>query len=99
VAVHVDLLRVREPVHLALPVCSRNAADLVKQRFINHGNSACQVGHVVKGEVALMSHLYTSTHIEQGVDDYEPRVVHQLLDFMYAHVSGVLQDAEARFAL
>lgn len=30
-----------------------------------------------------------------GVDDYEPRVVHQLLDFMYAHVSGVLQDAEA----
>lgn len=30
-----------------------------------------------------------------GVEDYEPRVVHQLLDFMYAHVSGVLQDAEA----
>lgn len=30
----------------------------------------------------------------QGVEDYEPRVVHQLLDFMYAHVSGVLQDAE-----
>lgn len=30
-----------------------------------------------------------------GVEDYEPRVVHQLLDFMYAHVSGVMQDAEA----
>ena len=30
----------------------------------------------------------------QGVDEYEPRVVHQLLDFMYGYVSGVLQDAE-----
>lgn len=30
----------------------------------------------------------------QGVEAYEPRVVHQLLDFMYGYVSGVLQDAE-----
>ena len=32
--------------------------------------------------------------VTQGVDAYEPRVVHQLLDFMYGYVSGVLQDAE-----
>jgi transcription initiation factor TFIID subunit 9B len=30
-----------------------------------------------------------------GVEDYEPRVVNQLLDFMYRYVSEVLQDAEA----
>ncbi len=32
--------------------------------------------------------------VMQGVEEYEPRVVHQLLDFMYGYVSGVLQDAE-----
>lgn len=30
-----------------------------------------------------------------GVEEYEPRVVHQLLDFMYGYVAGTLQDAEA----
>lgn len=34
--------------------------------------------------------------LHQGVEAYEPRVVHQLLDFMYGYVSGVLQDAEVR---
>eukprot|EP00208_Stichococcus_sp_RCC1054_P005834 CAMPEP_0206142776 /NCGR_PEP_ID=MMETSP1473-20131121/18155_1 /ASSEMBLY_ACC=CAM_ASM_001109 /TAXON_ID=1461547 /ORGANISM="Stichococcus sp, Strain RCC1054" /LENGTH=186 /DNA_ID=CAMNT_0053537903 /DNA_START=255 /DNA_END=815 /DNA_ORIENTATION=+ len=30
-----------------------------------------------------------------GVQEYEPRVVHQLLDFMYGYVAGILQDAQA----
>lgn len=31
----------------------------------------------------------------QGVKEYEPKVVHQLLDFMYRNVTEVLQVAEA----
>ena len=30
----------------------------------------------------------------QGVTEYEPRVVEQLLNFMYRHVADILQDAE-----
>ena len=30
----------------------------------------------------------------QGIKEYEPRVVHQLLDFMYRNVAEVLQVAE-----
>lgn len=30
----------------------------------------------------------------QGVKDYEPQVVQQLLDCMYRHISDILQDAE-----
>jgi hypothetical protein len=30
----------------------------------------------------------------QGVKEYEPRVVTQLLDFVYRYVTDVLQDAE-----
>ncbi len=32
----------------------------------------------------------------QGVTDYEPRVVEQLLDFLYRYVSETLQDADVR---
>ena len=31
----------------------------------------------------------------QGIKEYEPKVVHQLLDFMYRNVAEVLQVAEA----
>jgi len=31
-----------------------------------------------------------------NVEEYEPRVVQQLLDFMYRHVNEVLEDAEVR---
>ncbi len=34
------------------------------------------------------------THFAQGVKEYEPRVVNQLLDFVYRYVCDVLQDAE-----
>lgn len=34
-------------------------------------------------------------HFLQGIKEYEPRVVHQLLDFMYRNVAEVLQVAEA----
>lgn len=34
----------------------------------------------------------------QGIKEYEPRVVHQLLDFMYRNVAEVLQVAEASTA-
>lgn len=34
--------------------------------------------------------------ILQGVTEYEPRVVEQLLNFMYRHVADILQDAEVR---
>lgn len=30
------------------------------------------------------------------MEEYEPRVVQQLLDFMYRHVNEVLEDAEVR---
>jgi len=30
-----------------------------------------------------------------GIDDYEPRVVNQLMDFMYKYVTDILLDAEA----
>ena len=30
----------------------------------------------------------------QGVQDYEPRVVHQLLNLMYRYASDILQDAD-----
>lgn len=33
-------------------------------------------------------------HMLQGIKEYEPRVVHQLLDFMYRNVAEVLQVAE-----
>lgn len=32
----------------------------------------------------------------QGIKEYEPRVVHQLLDFMYRNVAEVLQVAEVK---
>ena len=32
----------------------------------------------------------------QGVKEYEPRVVHQLLDFMYRNVAEVVQAAEVK---
>ena len=35
----------------------------------------------------------------QGVKEYEPRVVNQLLDFVYRYVTDVLQDAEVGCAL
>lgn len=31
----------------------------------------------------------------QDIQDYEPRVVKQLMDFVYRYISEVLQDAEA----
>lgn len=34
----------------------------------------------------------------QGVSEYEPRVVEQLLNFMYRHVADILQDAEVSLA-
>lgn len=37
----------------------------------------------------------TSTHA-QGVHEYEPRVVAQLLDFVHAYTARVLQDADVR---
>ena len=41
--------------------------------------------------------LTTCTNgIAQNVEEYEPRVVQQLLDFMYRHVNEVLEDAEVR---
>ena len=30
----------------------------------------------------------------QGIQEYEPRVVKQLMDFVYRYISEVLQDAE-----
>lgn len=33
----------------------------------------------------------------QGVTDYEPRVVNQLLNFVYRHVADILLDAEVHF--
>ena len=32
----------------------------------------------------------------QGVRDYEPRVVHQLMDLMYRYTADILQDADVR---
>ena len=32
--------------------------------------------------------------MRQGVSDYEPRVVHQLLNLMYRYASDILQDAD-----
>lgn len=33
----------------------------------------------------------------QGIKEYEPRVVHQLLDFMYRNVAEVLEVAKVKF--
>ena len=43
-----------------------------------------------------MPSTITKLHTAQGVKDYEPRVVNQLLDFAYRYVCEVLQDAEVR---
>jgi hypothetical protein len=32
----------------------------------------------------------------QGVTEYEPRVLNQLVDFVYKYTADVLQDAEVR---
>lgn len=41
-------------------------------------------------DVAMMQQLLRS----MGVEEYEPRVVNQLLDFMYRYSTDVLLDAE-----
>ena len=47
---------------------------------------ACKV---LSSDDRMYSHL-------QGVQDYEPGVTTQLLNFMYRYVSEVLQDAEVK---
>lgn len=42
-------------------------------------------------DVAMMRQLLQS----MGVEDYEPRVINQLLDFMYKYTTDVLLDAES----
>ena len=46
-----------------------------------------QLAHCSKVELAVCCG-------SQGIKEYEPRVVHQLLDFMYRNVAEVLQVAE-----
>lgn len=48
-----------------------------------------------KDNIPKPAHDVINIMKSMGVEEYEPRVVNQLLDFMYRHVSEVLQDAEA----
>eukprot|EP00002_Diphylleia_rotans_P012750 TRINITY_DN2491_c0_g1_i2.p1 TRINITY_DN2491_c0_g1~~TRINITY_DN2491_c0_g1_i2.p1 ORF type:complete len:168 (+),score=41.05 TRINITY_DN2491_c0_g1_i2:51-554(+) len=41
-------------------------------------------------DAKVMAHILQS----MGVEDYEPRVIHQLIEFMYRYLSEVFQDAQ-----
>jgi transcription initiation factor TFIID subunit 9B len=47
--------------------------------------------HDMPGEAITIRKILKS----MGVEEYEPRVINMLLDFMYKYVSEVLMDAEA----
>ena len=57
--------------------------DSMVSKYIN-----CSLMHMPFSETVNCNGLL------QGVRDYEPRVIQQLLDCMYRHVSDILQDAE-----
>lgn len=40
-----------------------------------------------------LAHPLTSSSLSQGITDYEPQIIHQLLDYMYSYTASVLQDA------
>ena len=65
----------------------------------------CHIKHrhsVLTWQGLMMDNIVAGAHVlspacaqlEQGVKEYEPRVVNQLLDFVYRYVCDVLQDAE-----
>ena len=68
--------------------------------MLSSSSSYCKIWSVPillqSAQDRLHSRAPISCEAMQGVTDYEPRVVHQLLSLLYRYTSTILQDAEVR---